>query len=69
MRLCRQRSTGAFYAAKFVRLRRCRGSRPGLERAQVEREVAILRQLDHPNILRLQELFSGTAELVLVLEL
>ncbi|XP_066424017.1 death-associated protein kinase 2-like isoform X1 [Molothrus aeneus] len=66
VRLCRERSTGAFYAAKFLRMRR---GRPGPERAQVEREVSILRQLQHPNILRLRELFASTAEVVLVLEL
>ncbi|XP_059726879.1 death-associated protein kinase 2-like isoform X2 [Haemorhous mexicanus] len=66
VRLCRERSTGAFYAAKLVKLRR---GRLGVERAQVQREVAILRQLQHPNILRLHELFAGTAEVVLVLEL
>ncbi|XP_009462692.1 PREDICTED: death-associated protein kinase 2-like [Nipponia nippon] len=66
---CRERSTGTFYAAKFVKTRRCRGSRLGLERAQVEREVAILRQLDHPNIMRLHDLFASRAEMVLILEL
>ncbi|NXG72623.1 DAPK2 kinase, partial [Baryphthengus martii] len=66
---CRERGTGAFYAAKFVKTRRCRGSRLGLERAEVEREVAILRQLDHPNIMRLHDLFASRAEMVLVLEL
>ncbi|NXS47509.1 DAPK2 kinase, partial [Balaeniceps rex] len=66
---CRERSTGTFYAAKFVKMRRCRGSRLGLERAQVEREVAILGQLDHPNIMRLHDLFASRAEMVLVLEL
>ncbi|NWW00796.1 DAPK2 kinase, partial [Machaerirhynchus nigripectus] len=69
VRLCRERSTGAFYAAKFVKTRRRRGSHLGLERAQVEREVAILRQLNHPNIMRLHDLFASRAEVVLVLEL
>ncbi|XP_068851584.1 death-associated protein kinase 2-like isoform X1 [Aphelocoma coerulescens] len=69
VRLCRERSTGTFYAAKFVKTRRCWGSRLGLERAQVEREVAILRQLNHPNIMRLHDLFASRAEVVLVLEL
>ncbi|NWI06305.1 DAPK2 kinase, partial [Tichodroma muraria] len=69
VRLCRERSTGTFYAAKFVKMRRCRGSRLGLERAQVEREVAILRQLDHPNIMQLHDVFASRAEAVLVLEL
>ncbi|NXM64625.1 DAPK2 kinase, partial [Illadopsis cleaveri] len=69
VRLCRQRSTGTFYAAKFVKMRRRWGSRLGLERAQVEREVAILRQLNHPNIMRLHDLFTSRVEVVLVLEL
>ncbi|NXM01643.1 DAPK2 kinase, partial [Tyrannus savana] len=69
VRRCRQRGTGSFYAAKFVKTRRCWGSRLGLERAQVEREVAILRQLNHPNIMRLHDLFASRAEVVLVLEL
>uniref|UniRef100_A0A8C3N7D3 Uncharacterized protein n=1 Tax=Geospiza parvula TaxID=87175 RepID=A0A8C3N7D3_GEOPR len=55
VRLCRERSTGALYAAKVLRMRR---GRPGPERAQVEREVSILRQLRHPNILRLHQLFE-----------
>ncbi|XP_056177919.1 death-associated protein kinase 2-like isoform X3 [Falco biarmicus] len=66
---CQERSTGTFYAAKFVKTQRCRGSRRGLERAQVEREVTILRQLDHPNIMRLHDLFASRAEVVLILEL
>lgn len=69
VRRCRERGTGAFYAAKFVKTRRCRGSRRGLERAQVEREVAILRDLRHPNIMRLHDLFASKTEMVLVLEL
>lgn len=66
---CRERSTGTFYAAKFVKTRRHRRSRRGPERAQVEREVAILHQLHHPNIMRLHDLFASAAEMVLVLEL
>ncbi|KAI1229917.1 hypothetical protein IHE44_0010622, partial [Lamprotornis superbus] len=69
VRLCREHSTGTFYAAKFVKTQRCWGSRLGLERAQVEREVTILRQLDHPNIMQLHDLFTSRAEVVLVLEL
>ncbi|XP_035202343.1 death-associated protein kinase 2-like [Oxyura jamaicensis] len=69
VRRCRRRSTGVFYAAKLVKTRRCRGSRRGLERAQVEREVAILRDLRHPHLMRLHDLFASKTEMVLVLEL
>uniref|UniRef100_A0A8C8SM35 non-specific serine/threonine protein kinase n=1 Tax=Pelusios castaneus TaxID=367368 RepID=A0A8C8SM35_9SAUR len=66
---CRKRSSGTLYAAKFVKVRKCKGSRLGLDREQVEREVSILQQLEHPNILRLHDLFSCKAEMVLILEL
>lgn len=69
VRLCRERSTSTFYAAKFVKMRQHWGSHLGLERAQVEQEVTILRQLHHPNIMRLHDLFTSRAEVVLVLEL
>ncbi|RLV87503.1 hypothetical protein DV515_00015646 [Chloebia gouldiae] len=69
VRLCRERSTGSLYAAKFVKMRQGQGGCLGVERAQVEREVTILRQLHHPNIIQLHELFASTAEVVLVLEL
>ncbi|XP_074837501.1 death-associated protein kinase 2-like isoform X2 [Carettochelys insculpta] len=66
---CRKRSSGTFYAAKFVKMRKCKGSRWGQDREQVEREVSILQQLEHPNILRLHDLFASKAEMVLILEL
>ncbi|XP_039368926.1 death-associated protein kinase 2-like isoform X1 [Mauremys reevesii] len=66
---CRKRSSGTLYAAKFVKMRKCKGSRLGLDREQVEREVSILQQLEHPNILRLHDLFASKAEMVLILEL
>ncbi|NWV00004.1 DAPK2 kinase, partial [Upupa epops] len=69
VRRCRELGSGTFYAAKVVKMRRSRSSRLGLERAQVEREVIILRQLQHPNIMRLHDVFASRAEMVLILEL
>ncbi|NXC48165.1 DAPK2 kinase, partial [Penelope pileata] len=66
---CRERSSGVFYAAKLVKTRRCRGGRGGAGGAQAEREVRILRDLRHPHIMRLHDLFCSRAEMVLVLEL
>ncbi|XP_069460676.1 death-associated protein kinase 2-like isoform X2 [Ambystoma mexicanum] len=66
---CREKSSGTLYAAKFIKTRKCKGSRRGLDREQVEREVFILQQLEHPNIMRLYDLFASKAEVVLILEL
>lgn len=69
VRRCQERSTGVFYAAKSVKVRKRKGSRLGVEREQVEREVCILQQLQHPNIMRLYDVFANQAEMVLILEL
>ncbi|XP_029436244.1 death-associated protein kinase 2-like isoform X1 [Rhinatrema bivittatum] len=69
VRKCQERSSGTYYACKFIKTRKCKGSRLGLDREQVEREVFILQQLEHPNIMRLHDVFASKAEMVLVLEL
>ncbi|XP_053134971.1 death-associated protein kinase 2-like [Hemicordylus capensis] len=69
VRRCQERTTGTFYAAKSVKMRRQKGSRLGLDREQVEREVCILQQLEHPSIMRLYDVFASKAEMVLILEL
>uniref|UniRef100_A0A670YN88 Protein kinase domain-containing protein n=1 Tax=Pseudonaja textilis TaxID=8673 RepID=A0A670YN88_PSETE len=69
VRRCRERSTGVFYAAKSVKVRKRKGSRLGLDREQVEREVCILQQLQHPNIMHLYDVFANQSEMVLILEL
>ncbi|KAE8588285.1 hypothetical protein XENTR_v10022446 [Xenopus tropicalis] len=66
---CKEKSTGTYYAGKFIKTRKCKGSRLGLDRDQVEREVFILQQLEHPNIMRLHDVFASKAEMVLILEL
>ncbi|OCT69202.1 hypothetical protein XELAEV_18040512mg [Xenopus laevis] len=66
---CRQKSTGTYFAGKFIKTRKCKGSRLGLDRDQIEREVFILQQLEHPNIMRLHDVFASKAEMVLILEL
>ncbi|XP_075700524.1 death-associated protein kinase 2-like isoform X2 [Rhinoderma darwinii] len=66
---CREKITGTFFAGKFIKTRKSKGSRLGLDRDQVEREVFILQQLEHPNIMRLHDVFACKAEMVLILEL
>ncbi|KAF5909167.1 death-associated protein kinase 2-like, partial [Clarias magur] len=64
-----ERATGILWAGKFLKLRRGAGSRLGLERASVEKEVEILQKLQHQNIMALKDVFESKAEVVLIVEL
>lgn len=69
VRRCRQRSTGLEYAAKFIKKRRSKSSRRGVTREDIEREVNILKEIQHPNVITLHEVFENKAEVILILEL
>uniref|UniRef100_A0A1A8N2G5 non-specific serine/threonine protein kinase n=1 Tax=Nothobranchius pienaari TaxID=704102 RepID=A0A1A8N2G5_9TELE len=69
VRRCRHRSTGAEFAAKFIKKRRSKSSRRGVTRDDIEREVNILKEIQHPNIIALHEVFENKAEVILILEL
>ncbi|XP_041652234.1 death-associated protein kinase 2 isoform X2 [Cheilinus undulatus] len=66
---CIEKSTGVEYAAKFIKKRQSRGSRRGVKREEIEREVNILQQLQHPNIISLHDMFENRTDVVLILEL
>lgn len=69
VRRCRHRSTGVEYAAKFIKKRRSKSSRRGVTREDIEREVNILKEIQHPNIITLNEVFENKGEVILILEL
>ncbi|XP_041430882.1 uncharacterized protein LOC432161 isoform X1 [Xenopus laevis] len=69
VRKCRERSTGVEYAAKFIKKRRLSSSRRGVSREEIEREVDILREIQHPNIITLHDVFENRTDVVLILEL
>ena len=69
MRKCRQKGTGKEYAAKFIKKRRLSSSRRGVSREEIEREVNILREIRHPNIITLHDIFENRTDVVLILEL
>lgn len=69
MRKCRQKGTGKEYAAKFIKKRRLSSSRRGVSREEIEREVNILREIRHPNIITLHDIFENKTDVVLILEL
>ncbi|XP_029643431.1 death-associated protein kinase 1 [Octopus sinensis] len=65
---CKQRETGKEYAAKYIRKRRA-GGRRGASLEDIRKEVEILCELDHPNIVQLYECFETKTEVILILEL
>lgn len=69
VRRCRHRSTGVEFAAKSIKKRRSKSSRRGVTRDDIEREVNILKEIQHPNIITLHEVFENKAEVTLILEL
>ncbi|XP_068060585.1 death-associated protein kinase 2 isoform X3 [Anomalospiza imberbis] len=66
---CREKSTGVEYAAKFIKKRQSRASRRGVSREEIEREVTILQQILHVNIVKLHDIYENKTDVVLILEL
>ncbi|XP_078388644.1 death-associated protein kinase 3 isoform X1 [Cetorhinus maximus] len=66
---CCERTTGIQYAAKFIKKRQVRASRRGVRREEIEREVNILQQLQHSNIITLHDVYENKTDVVLILEL
>lgn len=64
-----EKSSKTLFAGKFIKKRRNAVSRRGLRREDIVREISILKELQHPNIISLHEVFESTTEMVLVLEL
>ncbi|MBN3272646.1 DAPK3 kinase, partial [Polyodon spathula] len=69
VRKCSERSTGNEYAGKFIKKRRLSSSRRGVSREEIEREVNILREIQHPNIITLHDIFENKTDVILILEL
>lgn len=64
VRQCVDRTTGMEYALKIIDKSKCKG-----KEHMIESEVAILRRVRHPNIIRLIEEHDSHLELYLVMEL
>jgi calcium-dependent protein kinase len=66
VRLTKHKATGVKYAVKCLDLGLV-GTKEGLE--QLREEIFIMCQLDHPNIVRLEEVYESHSEIYLVQEL
>lgn len=69
VRKCKEKRTGVEYAAKFIKKRRLSSSRRGVSREEIEREVNILREIQHSNIITLNDIFENKTDVILILEL
>jgi serine/threonine protein kinase len=77
VRIAKHRATGQLAAVKILPLRYLVTSRSpsanrqavsGMERLTVDREVVMMKLMDHPNIVRIYDVYEGEKELYLVLE-
>lgn len=66
---CREKSTGLEFAAKFIKKRQSMASSRGVRREEIEREVDILQQIQHHNIVTLHDVYENRTDVVLILEL
>ncbi|CAL9702124.1 unnamed protein product [Knipowitschia caucasica] len=66
---CVERHRDQSFAAKFIKKRQSLGSSRGVRRDDIEREVSILRQVQHQNIVTLHNVYENRTDVVLILEL
>jgi len=66
VRLCKHKVTGVKYATKCLDLKLVKNED---QMIQLREEIAIMCQLDHPNIIRLEEVYESEREIYLVQEL
>nr|XP_015195615.1 PREDICTED: death-associated protein kinase 1 [Lepisosteus oculatus]XP_015195616.1 PREDICTED: death-associated protein kinase 1 [Lepisosteus oculatus]XP_015195617.1 PREDICTED: death-associated protein kinase 1 [Lepisosteus oculatus]XP_015195618.1 PREDICTED: death-associated protein kinase 1 [Lepisosteus oculatus] len=66
---CREKSTGVEYAAKSIKKRRSKSSRRGVTKEDIEREVSILKEIQHPNVITLHDVYENKTDVILILEL
>ncbi|KAM7400325.1 hypothetical protein PAMA_004832 [Pampus argenteus] len=69
VRKCKEKNSNVEYAAKFIKKRRLSSSRRGVSREEIEREVNILREIQHSNIITLHDIFENKTDVILILEL
>ncbi|KAL5004238.1 hypothetical protein ScPMuIL_017694 [Solemya velum] len=68
VRRCKHRKTGIEYAAKYIKKKRSVG-RKGARKEDIIKEVMILNEIDHSNVINLYEVYETKVEVILVLEL
>lgn len=64
-----ERHTGHEYAAKFIKKKRLETSRRGVAREDIQKEIHILAEMEHTNIIYLHQVYENGQNVILVLEL
>jgi calcium-dependent protein kinase len=67
VRVCTHKETKIQYALKTLQLHQIKNDNEAMK--QLKDEIAILKQLDHPNIVRLEEVYETPDHMFLILEL
>ncbi|KAI6043960.1 kinase-like domain-containing protein [Pisolithus marmoratus] len=68
VRIAKHRQTGQLAAVKILPLDAHPGPKSEKQRLNVDREIVVMKLMDHPNILRIYDVFQGEHELYLILE-
>lgn len=64
-----EKSTRTEYAAKFIMKKRMESSRRGVAKENIEKEIYILAEMEHANIIYLHQVYENRQQVILVLEL
>nr|XP_061811150.1 death-associated protein kinase 3-like [Nerophis lumbriciformis] len=66
---CTEKNTGKEFAAKFIKKRQSIASSRGVRLEEIQREVQILQEIQHQNIVTLHDVYENRTDVVLILEL
>ena len=64
-----EKTTRTEYAAKFIKKKRLESSRRGVAREDIQKEIHILAEMEHTNIIYLHQVYENGPQVILVLEL
>ncbi|CAH1798050.1 unnamed protein product [Owenia fusiformis] len=66
---CKHLKTNDEFAAKIIKKKRAMASRLGVKMEDIKKEIVILQEMDHENVIRIYEVFENKTHVILVLEL
>ena len=64
-----EKSTRTEYAAKYIKKKRVETSRRGVAMGDIEKEIHILAEMEHDNIIYLHQVYENQQYVILIIEL